>query len=73
MLLLGEYRKLTWDWIRIATVRYWLYPNDVNLIGGDVGLGSWGSNPAEVDGCFQDEKILCTSPPGWTLSWESRI
>ena len=27
-----------------------------------------GSNPAEVDGFFQDVKILSTSPPGETLS-----
>ena len=26
-----------------------------------------GSNPAEVDGFFQDEKILSTSPPGGIL------
>ena len=26
------------------------------------------SNPAEVDGFFQDVKILSTSPPGGTLS-----
>ena len=34
-----------------------------------------GSNPAEVDGFFQDVKILSTSPPGGTLSWgpESEI
>ena len=28
-----------------------------------------GSNPAEVDGFFQDVKILSTSPPGGTLGW----
>ena len=28
-----------------------------------------GSNPAEVDGFFQDVKILRTSPPGGTLGW----
>ena len=28
-----------------------------------------GSNPTEVDGFFQDVKILSTSPPGQTLSW----
>ena len=28
-----------------------------------------GSNPAEVDGFFQDVKILSTSPPSGTLSW----
>ena len=28
-----------------------------------------GSNPAEVDGFFQNVKILSTSPPGGTLSW----
>ena len=27
-----------------------------------------GSNPAEVDGFFQDVKNLSTSPPGGTLS-----
>ena len=27
-----------------------------------------GYNPAEVDGFFQDVKILSTSPPGGTLS-----
>ena len=32
-----------------------------------------GSNPAEVDGFFQDVKILNTSPPGGTLNWESRV
>ena len=28
-----------------------------------------GSNPTEVDGFFQDVKILSTCPPGGTLSW----
>ena len=32
-----------------------------------------GSNPAEVDGFFQDVKILSTSPPGGTLCWGSRF
>ena len=32
-----------------------------------------GSNPTEVDGLFQDVKILNTSPPGGTLSSESRV
>ena len=32
-----------------------------------------GSDPAEVDGFFQDVKILSTSPPGRTLNWESRV
>ena len=32
-----------------------------------------GSNPAEVDGFFQDVKIMSTSPPGGTLSWGSRV
>ena len=30
-----------------------------------------GSNPAEVDGFFQDAKILSRSPTGGTLSWGS--
>ena len=50
-----------------------------------VGLGGLGvacsprdsrfavSNPAEVDGFFQDVKILSTSPPGGILSWGSRV
>ena len=43
-------------------------------MGNGVGLGGLGdprfagSNPAEVDGFFQDVKILRTSPPGRTLS-----
>ena len=32
-----------------------------------------GSNPDEVDGFFQDVKILSTSPPGGTLSWGYRV
>ena len=32
-----------------------------------------GSNPAKVDGFFQDVKILSTCPPGATLSWGSRV
>ena len=32
-----------------------------------------GSNPAELDGFFQDAKILSKSPPGGTLSWGSRV
>ena len=32
-------------------------------------LRSVGSNPAELDGFFQDVKILNTSPPGRTLTW----
>ena len=48
------------------------------IIVGLVGLGVTcsprdsrfaGLNPAEVDGFFQDVKILRTSPPGGTLSW----
>ena len=32
-----------------------------------------GSNPADVDGLFQDIKLLSTSPPGGTLSWGSLV
>ena len=32
-----------------------------------------GSNPTEVDGFFQEVKILSTSPSGGTLSWGSRV
>ena len=50
-----------------------------------VGLGGLGvtcspwdprfasSNPAEVDGFFQDVKILSTSPTGGTLNWGPRV
>ena len=53
--------------------------------GKEVGLGGLGvtcslrdlrfavSNPVEVDGFFQDVKILSTSPSGGTLSWGSRV
>ena len=53
---------------------------DIEFMGIDVGLGGLGvtcsprdsrfasSNPTEVDGFFQDVKILSTSPPGGTLS-----
>ena len=41
---------------------------------GGLGVTCWtrdarfaGSNPAEVDGFFQDIKILSISPPGGTL------
>ena len=46
------------------------------------GLGVWclprdprfaGLNPAEVDGFFQEVKILIISPPGVTLSRGSRV
>jgi hypothetical protein len=32
-----------------------------------------GSNLTEVDGFFQDVKILSTNPPGRTLSWASWV
>ena len=32
-----------------------------------------GSNPAEIDGFFQDVKILSTRPPGGILSWGFRV
>ena len=32
-----------------------------------------GSNSTEVEGFFQDVKILSTSPLGGTLSWGSRV
>ena len=35
--------------------------------------GFAGSNSVEVDGFFQDVKILCTSPPGGTLSHGSQV
>ena len=47
---------------------------------GDLGVtcsprdpGFAGSNPAEVDGFFQDVKILNTNPPGGTLSRGFRV
>ena len=53
--------------------------NQASLLGG---LGATcsskdprfaDSNPAEVDGFFQDVKISSTSPPGGILSWGSRV
>ena len=56
---------------------------NIQIKGKSVGLGGLGvtcsprdprlagSNPVEVDGFFQDVKLLSTSPPGGTLSWES--
>ena len=32
-----------------------------------------GLNPTEVDGYFQDVKILSTSPTGGTLSWRYQV
>ena len=32
-----------------------------------------GSNPTDIDGFFEDIEILSTSPPGGTLSRESRV
>ena len=32
-----------------------------------------GSNPTDVDGFFQDLKILRTGPPGDTLGWGFRV
>ena len=60
---------------------FWL----ILLFGMLVGLGGlgvtclprdpWfmGSNPAEVNGFFQDIKILSSNPPGGTLCWVSRV
>ena len=39
---------------------------DVGLGGLGITCSPPGSNPAEVDGFFQDVKILSTSPPGGT-------
>ena len=62
-----------------------LSPIEETLLGVYVGLCGLGvtcsprdprfagSNPAEVDGFFQDVKILSTSPPGGTLSWGFRV
>ena len=59
--------------------------NYADLVVDAVDLGGLGvtcsprdsrlasSNPAEVDGFFQDVKILSTSPPAGTLSWGSRV
>ena len=57
--------------------RSWCHPRTKSMIVGLGGLGVTcsprdprfaGSNPAEVDGFFQDVKILCTSPPEKILS-----
>ena len=51
------------------------YQNSICVIGG-LGITCSprdprfaGSNPTEVDGVFQDVKILSISPPGGNLSW----
>jgi hypothetical protein len=55
---------------------------ELMLVNVDLGLGVTflsrdprfeGLNLAEVDGFFQDVKILSTSLPGGTLSWGFRI
>ena len=40
------------------------------ILSGGLGVASSFAslNPAEVDGFFQDVKLLATSPPGGTLS-----
>ena len=62
---------------------YW--PIVTEIYRGHVGLGGLGvtysprdprfagSNPAEVDGFFQEVKILSTILPGGTLSWGPRV
>ena len=63
----------------------WVSSKQVNCVVSTVGLGGLrlrcsprdprfaGSNPSEVDGYFQDVKILSTSPPEGTISWGSRV
>ena len=58
----------------------WYFVTLVNLIFGGLGVTCspqdprfLGSNPVEVDGFFQDVKILSTSPPEGTLSRGSRV
>ena len=59
----------------------WLAKYTIEIVGlGGLGVTCSprnqrfaGSNPAEVDGFFQDVRILSTSPPGGTLSWGSRV
>ena len=55
------------------------HQNSICVIGG-LGVTCYlrdlkfaGSNPTEVDGFFQNLKILSTNPPGGTLSWASLV
>ena len=57
---------------------YFFKIHSVGLVGLGVTCSSRdprfaGSNPVEVDGFFQDVKILMKSPPGETLSWGFRV
>ena len=59
-------------------VGYYIYLGIVGFGGLGVTCSSQdprfvGSNPAEVDGFFQNVKILSTSPPGGILSWGFRV
>ena len=67
---------LTWQWY-LYLYNFFLVLR-VGLSGLRITWSPWdpkfvGSNLAEVDGFFQDVKILRTSPLGGTLSWGSQV
>ena len=74
--------SISWGkWIIFNPIRNHIEKEDTKVVGLS-GLGITclprnqrfvGSNPAEVDGFFQDIKILSTSPPGGTLNWGSPV
>ena len=61
-----------------VTIADWLWMNFLLVGLGGLGEHAWdprfaGSNPTEVDGFFQNIKILSNSSPGGTLSWGSWV
>ena len=81
---IGIYRKL-WKMRILCLVSQYLRLHRKTILTNYVGLGGLGvmcsprdprfagSNPAEVEGLFQNVKILSISLPGRTLSWGSRV
>ena len=61
--------------IIIIYISYLLYVSlsDLGLTCSSRDPRFAGSNPTEINGFFQDVKILSTSPPGGTLSRRSRV
>ena len=77
-------KEWTINHIWISSVNLWTHTILPRIFNGSRTRWSWGnmvasrskvrgSNTTEVDGFFQDLKILSTSPPRGTLSWGSRV
>ena len=56
-----------------VNIRKTMYLGGLGVTCSPRGSRFPGSNLTEVDGCFQDVKILSTFPPWGTLSWGSRV